>query len=36
MANQKEVGVFGAVAIVLIIWGLVALVANYFGWLPKY
>lgn len=36
MSKQKELGVFTAVAIVLIILGLIALAANYIGILPKY
>ena len=37
MSNQKEsLGIFGAFAVVLIILGLIALVANYLGVLPKY
>jgi len=37
MASQKEsLGVFGALVTVLIILGIVALIANYFGLLPTY
>lgn len=37
MSNRKEgLGIFGALATVLIILGIVALIANYFGWLPGY
>jgi hypothetical protein len=37
MSNQKEsLGIFGALAVVLIILGLIALAANYLGVLPKY
>ena len=34
MARNEEIGIFTAVAIVLIVAGLLALAANYFGWLP--
>jgi hypothetical protein len=34
MANKEGIGVFGALITVLIILGLIALAANYFGWLP--
>ncbi len=33
-ARKEEIGVFTAVAIVLVIAGIIALIANYFGWLP--
>jgi len=37
MANQKEpIGIFTAVAIVLVIMGLLALAASYLGVLPTY
>ena len=37
MARQKEsLGVFGALVVVLVIMGIAALIANYFGWLPTY
>ena len=36
MANQKEgIGVFTALAAVLIIVGIIALIASYLGVLPK-
>jgi hypothetical protein len=34
--NKEGIGVGAAFLIVLTIMGLLALVANYFGWLPKY
>jgi len=34
MARKEGLGIFGALAAVLIIMGLLALAANYFGWLP--
>ena len=34
MAKQESIGVFTALAVVLIIMGLIALAANYLGWLP--
>jgi hypothetical protein len=37
MSDQKEpLGVFGAILVTLIILGLIALAANYLGWLPQY
>lgn len=37
MANkEKELGVFGALMVVLTILGLLALAANYLGVLPKF
>jgi hypothetical protein len=34
--ERGELGVFGALAIVLVVMGIVALIANFFGILPKY
>lgn len=36
MPKQESIGIFTALAVVLIIMGLLALAANYFGWLPTY
>ena len=36
MAKQRELGVFEALAIVLVILGLLALAANALGFLPKF
>jgi hypothetical protein len=37
MSSQKEsLGVFGALAVVLIVLGLLALAANALGWLPTF
>ncbi len=36
MARQEPVGIFGAVVIVLIVAGILALIANYLGVLPSY
>jgi len=34
--ERGDLGVFGALAVVLIIIGLLSLIANYLGVLPKY
>lgn len=37
MADEKEpLGVFGAIAVTLIVLGLIALAVSYLGWLPQY
>jgi hypothetical protein len=36
MPNKEGIGIFTALAAVLIILGLIALAANYFGLLPTY
>jgi type IV secretory pathway TrbD component len=36
MAKTKELGVFGALIAALVILGIAALIANYFGLLPSF